>query len=149
MKAIYLDMDGTFVNLYADENWLPKLRSYDASVYANAKPKCNMSVLARALNRLQKKGYIIGVISWLSKEPEPSFDERVTKAKEKWLRTHLKSVTFDEIHIVAYGTPKSVVAGERGGLLIDDEAQNRHEWVAHGGCACDAQYILDVLLGLE
>lgn len=145
MKAIYLDMDGTFVNLYADKDWLPKLRALDESVYANAKPKCNMSSMARALNRLKREGYTIGIISWLSKEPEPAFDKRVEQAKLKWLKKHLKSVHFDEVHIIPYGTPKSTVAHIKGGLLIDDEAPNRREWVAQGGCACDAPFLLNAL----
>lgn len=148
MKAVYLDMDGTFVDLYADPNWLAKLRAYDASVYAKAKPKCNMSVLARTLNRLQKDGYTIGVISWLSKEPQPVFDKAVTDAKMKWLKTHLRSVQFDEIHIIAYGTPKSSVAKNQYGILIDDELRNRQEWANNGGCACDADYLIDMLLSL-
>lgn len=148
MKAIYLDMDGTFVDLYSDPHWLAKLRAYDASVYAKAKPKCNMSVLARALNRLQKEGYTIGIISWLSKEPQPQFDKAVTDAKIQWLQKHLRSVHFDEIHIIAYGTPKSSVAEIQNGLLIDDELRNRQEWANNGGCACDADYLLDMLLSL-
>ena len=62
----------------------------------------NMQTLARLLNRKQREGYIIGVVSWLSKEPEPTYDERVTRAKIEWLEEHLHSVHFDEIHIIAH-----------------------------------------------
>ena len=41
------DMDGTIADLYADPNWLPKLRAYDPTPYINAKPLVNMSRLAR------------------------------------------------------------------------------------------------------
>ena len=54
-KAIYFDMDGTIANLYAVDNWLPKLRAYDPSPYMDATPMLRLCSLAKRLNRLQKK----------------------------------------------------------------------------------------------
>ena len=96
--TIYFDMDGTIANLYAVENWLPKLRNKDESPYA--------------------------------------------EAKMNWLRTHLKSVHFDEIHIVAYGTPKHEIVKDKNGILFDDEEKNRTEWK---GTAFDVDNIIGVL----
>lgn len=141
-KAIYFDMDGTIANLYAVENWLEKLRKYDDSPYRNAKIMVNMSQLARLLNKLQKKGFHIGVISWLSKCPQPAYDLFVTNAKYEWLRKHLKSVRFDEVKIVAHGTPKGSVVKYPQGILFDDEEQNRLEWA---GQAYDEKNILEIL----
>ena len=80
-KAIYFDMDGTIANLYGVDNWLDYLTKYDSTPYEVAQPMLNMSVLARILNRLQRKGYIIGIISWLSKTSTPEYDEKVRLAK--------------------------------------------------------------------
>ena len=55
-----------------------------------------------------------------------SHDEMVTKAKIEWLRKHLKSVEFKEIHIVPYGTPKHEVVKDKNGILFDDEEGRRH-----------------------
>ena len=49
-KAIYFDMDGTIANLYGVENWLPLLRSCDASPYVNALPMLDMAKLWSLLN---------------------------------------------------------------------------------------------------
>ena len=144
-EKIYFDMDGTIANLYADPNWLPKLRAYDPTPYANAEPLVNMSRLARLLHKAQKNGYTIGIISWLSKEPTTAYNEAVTNAKLEWLATHLPSVEWDEIHIVAYGTPKSTVADTLGGILFDDEEQNRTEW---NGMAYTPDQIFDLLADL-
>ena len=125
MKQIWFDMDGTIADLYGVENWLEKLVNSDPSPYAQARPLVNMNVLARRLNKVQKNGYQIGVISWLSKNGTDEYNEMVTKAKQKWLSTHLKSVKWDNVDIVPYGTPKQ---NGRSGILFDDEEQNRKNW---------------------
>ena len=139
-KAIWFDMDGTIANLYGDPEWLPKLRAYNPEPYVNATPLLNMSLLARYLNRLQKQGYQICIVSWLSKEPNPLYDALVTQAKLAWLKKHLASVQFDRIDIIAYGTPK----GEgREGILFDDELRNRLEWLK--GEAFPPEKIFEIL----
>ena len=138
-KAIYFDMDGTIANLYGVDNWLDYLIKYDSTPYEIAKPMLNMSVLARILNRLQRKGYIIGIISWLSKTSTPEYGEKVRQAKINWLKKHLKSVKFDSIQIVDYGTPKYTLGK---GILFDDEIENRNAW---GEGAYDVDNILGVL----
>ena len=78
-------MDGTIANLYGVENWLEMITNYDETPYKNAAVLINMNVLARMLNKLQKKGYQIGIISWLAKGSNDDYDTRVTKAKKEWL----------------------------------------------------------------
>lgn len=146
MNAIYLDMDGTIADLYAVPNWLKMLRAENPTPYIQAEPLVQLSALARHLNRLQRNGYIIGIISWGSKHATPEYDEAVAKAKNFWLNKHLPSVKFDEIHIVPYGTPKSTVAREKNGYLFDDEENNRAEW---GINAFDVVNMLDILGELE
>lgn len=142
--TVYFDMDGTIADLYSVENWLPLLRAYDPKPYAEAKPLVNLNSLARILNRLQRQGIRIGIISWLSKSSTPEYDAKVTTAKERWLAKHLSSVDFDEIHIVPYGTPKETFATVND-ILFDDEAKNRENWI---GKAFDVDSIIEILKGM-
>ena len=129
--TIYFDMDGTIADFYGQPQWLADLENFSARPYQKARPIGNMSALAKRLNNLQRKGFRIGIISWLSKTGTPAYNELVTEVKKQWLKDHLGSVQFDEIHIVAYGTPKSQVA-QNIGILFDDELRNREEWAAKG-----------------
>lgn len=145
-KTIWFDMDGTIADLYGVEGWLDKLIASDATPYEIAKPLLRLATLARTLNQLQRKGYKIGVISWLAKNSSAEYDKAVAAAKEKWLRNHLASVIFDEINIVAYGTPKQTFAKSDADILFDDEKPNRDAWT---GVAFDATDIMKVLKGLN
>lgn len=144
-KAIYFDMDGTIADLYAVEGWLDMITACDPTPYEVAKPLVRLSTLARLLNRLQADGYTLGIVSWLSKEPTPSYDEMVIKAKLEWLENHMPSVEWDEINIIPHGTPKQNVVKEPFGILFDDELKNRNEWV---GTAYDENNILEILKSL-
>lgn len=141
-KAIYFDMDGTIANLYGVNNWLDMIIAKDETPYRIAEPMVRMNVLARVLNNLARKGWTIGIVSWLAKNSNTEYDERVTKAKIEWLKTHLKSVHFEEIHIVPYGTPKETVVQNPMGILFDDEEPNRNNWV---GTAYDVNEIIEIL----
>lgn len=145
-KAIYFDMDGTIADLYGVENWLDKLINHDPAPYLEAAPLLRLCTLARLLNKLQRKGYTIGVVSWLSKENNLPYNATVTAAKYKWLANHLPSVNFDEIKIVPYGTPKGTVINSPDGILFDDEEKNRIDWP---GTAFDVHNIIEVLRGLN
>lgn len=138
-KKIWFDMDGTIANLYAVENWLNMLRAYDPTPYAQAEPMLNMSALARLLHKAQRLGYEIGIISWLSKTSTTEYDNAVTVAKIEWLQAHLPSVEWNEVHIVAYGTPKHTICS---GVLFDDEEHNRNMW---GEGAYEPKDILEFL----
>lgn len=140
--TIWFDMDGTIANLYAVNGWLEMLRSCNPAPYESARPLVNMNSLARVLNRLQRKGYKIGVVSWLSKESTAEYSEAVAEAKRRWLAKHLASVRFDYIDIIEYGTPKQ---NGRNGILFDDEKPNRENW---NGIAYDVDDIISVLRAL-
>ena len=145
MKAIYFDMDGTIANLYAVENWLEDLQNKNTRPYEQAKVMLKMNILARLLNRLQKRGYTIGVVSWLAKNSTQEYNERTAQAKVDWLHKHLPSVHWNELHIVEYGTPKQTVVQYNKGILFDDEEQNRTNWT---GIAYDVDNIIEILKGL-
>lgn len=138
-KIINFDMDGTFVDLYGVDGWLDDLINSRTRPYEIAKPMINMSAFARRLNYLQKIGYIINVISWTAKNGSTDFNERVKTAKLNWLAKHLKSVKFNNVYIVPYGTPKHEISS---GILFDDEKPNRDKW---GIGAYDVNDILGVL----
>ena len=144
IKAIYFDMDGTIADLYGVEGWLDDLIAENTRPYAEAKPLLNLSLLARYIHKAQKMGYIVGVISWLSKSGTPEYNKAVTEVKRDWLKKHLPSVEWDEIHIVEYGTPKSTCR-TCPGILFDDEERNLKEW---GAGAVIASSLLEVLRNL-
>lgn len=124
-KWIWLDCDGTWIDLYGVENWLEMLISEDTTPYRVAKPLVNLSWLARTIHELQAKDFKIGIISWLSKNGTEEYNEQVTITKLNYFKEHLPSVTFDCVNIVPYGTPKSTCGN---GILFDDEENNRNEW---------------------
>ena len=140
--TINFDMDGTIADLYGVENWLPMLIAEDTTPYAVAKPLLHLSTLARKLNALQRTGYRLAVISWLSKSGSEAYNEAVTAVKLNWLAKHLPSVNWDEIHIVPYGTPKEKYCYTAHDVLLDDEEKNRKAWA---GVAYDVGSIFNDL----
>ena len=142
---ICFDMDGTIANLYGVDGWLADLLAENTRPYEVAEVMVRMSTLARLLNRLQKKGYEIGIISWLSKSGSDKYNAEVAEVKKAWLRKHLASVRFDFVEIVKYGTDKNIVRTDASDILFDDEIGNRENWK---GTAYDVDKILEVLRAL-
>lgn len=143
--TIFFDMDGTIADLYGVENWLDYLLASNTLPYEIAKPLVKLNSLARILNRLQRNGYKIGIISWLSKSGSDEYNSAIAKVKRDWLKRHLASVNFDEIHIVKYGTPKQMFAKTTEDILFDDEKPNRDNWT---GKAFDVNAIIEILKGI-
>lgn len=147
--TIYLDLDGTVIDFYGVPNWLECLEAQDSTPYRVAKPLVNLSTLARYLNRLQARGYHIGIISWLSKSGTDKFNAKVAEVKRDWLAKHLPSVQWDEIHIVPYGVPKSNCATCPNAILFDDEQRNLNEWTANThNMAYNADLLMEILRNL-
>lgn len=147
--TIYLDLDGTVIDFYGVPNWLECLEAQDATPYRVAKPLVHLSTLARYLNRLQARGYNIGIISWLSKSGTDKFNAEVAEVKRDWLAKHLPSVQWDEIHIVPYGVPKSNCATCPNAILFDDEQRNLNEWTANThNMAYNADLLMEILRNL-
>ena len=142
MKNIYFDLDGTLANLYGINNWLDYLLNEDAFPYLEAEPMVNLSLLVRTLHRLQNKGFHIGIISWLSKNATIEYEDSIREAKLYWIKKHMPSMVFDEIHIIPYGTPKESVGY---GYLFDDEKNNRTNW---NGIAFSEKDIIKNLLDI-
>ena len=142
MKAIYFDMDGTIANLYGVSDWLEDLHAEKVRPYKEADTMVRMATLARLLHKLQNNGYSIGIVSWLCRSGSQEYNKAVTAAKIKWLKLHLPSVEFNEVHIVEYGTPKEKVVQYPQGILFDDEERNRKNWK---GIAYDVNNIIEIL----
>ena len=143
--TINFDMDGTIADLYGVENWLDYLIAENTRPYAIAKPLVNLSALARKLNALQRMGYNLAVISWLSKSGSAEYNEAVTAVKMAWLAKHLPSVHWDRVTIVPYGTPKENFCFSPMDILFDDEERNRNNWT---GRAYGVENILEILAGM-
>ena len=141
---IWFDMDGTIADLYGVNDWLEKLINSDPTPYAEAKPLVNLSLLARLMNRVQRNGFEVCIITALSKNSTAEYDEAVIKAKKMWLNRHLKSVRFDEIRFVPYWfTKNDVNSGED--ILFDDEVRHLEAWT---GRACPADEMIETLKSL-
>lgn len=142
--TIWFDMDGTIADLYSVENWLDFLRQDSTIPYEQARPMFNFSRFARYLNKIQAKGYNIGIISWGSKYASDEYLSRINEAKVNWLMKHLPSVSWDYIKVEHYGMNKWEVCGE--GILFDDEIKNRDSWQ---GKAYSPETIFDILMDLN
>ena len=138
---IWFDMDGTIADLYGVENWLEMLIAHDETPYAIAKPIVNLSVLARLMNKIQREGFEICIVSALAKDSTAEYDERVRNAKIKWLANHLKSVHFDEIRFVPYWYTKNDV-NTGADVLFDDEERHLEKWT---GTAVHASKMIETL----
>lgn len=143
MKQICVDLDGTLAALYDVDGWLDDLMNERTRPYDIAKPMLNFSLLARLLNRAQRAGWKLCVISWTSKGGSKPYNTAVELAKRGWLNKHLPSVKWDEIKIVEYGTNKRKTCG--GGILFDDEEGNRKTWGKH---AYTPDHIMEILEAL-
>ena len=148
-NEICFDMDGTIADLYAVENWLPKLRAFDPSPYIDASPMWDMSELAAVLNALRANGVVITIITWLSKESTSEYDAMVREAKREWLDRY--DFPYDHFHGVRYGATKadSVRKFTDNAWLIDDNAKVRKGWhlgEAIDPTACDLIEVLKNLL---
>lgn len=142
MVTLHFDMDGTLANFYGVEGWLDYLINEDTTPYEVAEPLLRMCSLAKRLNNLQRMGYRLSIISWLSKSGTEEYNQAVTQVKLEWLRKHLPSVHWDEIHIVEYGTPKEQFCHDVWDVLFDDEERNLANWT---GKAFNATELAEVL----
>lgn len=120
---IYLDMDGTIADLYKGD-WLADIIASNPRPYEIAARLVEEETLLQLVN----KGYEFGIISWLARNSSKEYDKQVRSAKKNWLKQNYPNITFKEIHIVKYGTPKYKVAKIKNQVLIDDEENNRTMW---------------------
>lgn len=148
-KWLWFDLDGSIVDFYGVDHWLDDIRAFNPRPYRVAKPLYNMYTLCAILYGLRREGWHIGVISWLSKEPEVQFDMEVIRAKNDWLKAYGMADLCDEIVICSHGLRKAEICRQfcRNGILVDDEEKNRQDWDL--GLTIDArENVLGALLKL-
>lgn len=138
---IWFDMDGTIADLYGVNGWLDMLIAYDETPYAVAKPLVNLNTLAKLIHKAQRNGFEVCIVSALSKNSTPAYDEKVKAAKMGWLKKHLASVKFDEIRFVPYTFTKNDV-NTGNDILFDDEERHLTAWT---GTAVHASKIFQTL----
>ena len=154
LKMICFDMDGTIADLYGVDGWLEKLRAYDATPYLVAEPMCDMEELAFLLEVAQYRGIEVRIITWLSKDTNPEYDELVRIAKRAWLKAY--NIPVNHFHGVAYGATKAdsirkALGEDETAILFDDNAKVRKGWHmgdAYDPTACDICEVLKTILGL-
>ena len=142
MKTYFFDMDGTFVDLYGVNGWLDDILNENTRPYDVAKPLVNLAKLAKAMNKARRNGNKVCIVTWLAPDVSEEYNARVTASKLNYLAKHLPSVTFDEIYIIPYGTPKQNYCTNRTDVLFDDEERNRTNWT---GKAYEPSKIFEVL----
>ena len=140
---IWFDMDGTIADLYGVEGWLDDLKARNTRPYRIARGLGNLALIARMLNKVQKNGHEIGIITWTAKVDDPLYHAKVYAEKLGWLAKHLPSVAWDIILVKPYGTNKKDATG--GGILFDDEEKSRETW---GVGAYEPREIIEVLKSL-
>lgn len=148
MKIVF-DMDGTIADLYAVENWEPRLRAEDASPYAEAVPMWDMEILNQLLEMLIAQGHEIIIVTWLSKNSTEEYKDAVREAKREWLAE--QCFPYNRFHGVQYGATKAdsirkYMNPDEEAILIDDNAKVRNGW--HLGRAIDPTDI-DIIQFLE
>ena len=146
-KTLVFDMDGTIADFYGVEGWLDDLHNENTRPYDLAKPLYNMEVLNAILDLLRLQGWKIVITSWLAKGSTKAFDDMVRASKIAWLQKY--NFSYDEIHLVRYGTTKANCTRKNGGvqILVDDNEKIRKGW--HLGSTIDAnKNIIDELINL-
>ncbi len=146
-KTLVFDMDGTLANFYGVDGWLEDIRNENTRPYDIAKPLYNMEVLNAILDLLRAQGWKIAITSWLAKDSTKTFDEMVRASKITWLQKY--DFSYDEIHLVRYGTTKANCTRKNGGvqILVDDNEKIRKGW--HLGATINAnKNIIDELINL-
>ena len=125
----YLGMDGTRAYLYSVEDGLPRLQGESTQPFLVAEPLLDMSELSSLINDLQSLGHKVGVITWTPLGATKKYKDRVRYAKNKWLKTHLPAVEFDDIHVISYGTPKgNFNKFGSNAVLFDDNEEVLNDW---------------------
>lgn len=146
-KTLVFDMDGTLADFYGVNGWLEDIRNENTRPYDIAEPLYNMEVLNAILDLLRAQGWTIAITTWLAKGSTKAFDNMVRASKIAWLQKY--NFSYDEIHLVRYGTTKANCTRKNGGvqILVDDNEKIRKGW--HLGATIDAnKNIIDELINL-
>ena len=128
VTALIFDMDGTLALTYSVPNWLNKIENYDVSPYVEALPIPEFQEVCDLVSQFMALGIKIIITSWLSKNSNPEYDEKIRLAKLEWLEKW--GFPYDKAHIIKYGTTKANCTRRLKGeqILIDDNEKVRKGW---------------------
>jgi hypothetical protein len=80
MNKIYLDMDGTLVDLYGQQNWLERMTTEKKGLFLKAKPLINIASLQRLV---KKYNLYIEIITWLPPQCSSEYGTRCQNKKRR------------------------------------------------------------------
>lgn len=137
-KIIYLDMDGTIADLYADKNWLEKLQNQDKNIYKDA----DVIITEQELLKLYPlENYDIRILTMLAGYSTKEYQENVTNQKIEWLEKHYPTIAKNEKNqFVEYGECKAKYA-EPNTMILDDNEIIRKNWEEKVGYAPLPQWL--------
>lgn len=128
-KAIYFDMDGTIADLYGADNWLPRLRAEDETLFSHCEPLVDMKQFNVLCLALASAGYQLGVISHLPWGASTEYERLVTQQKIDWIEVYAP-LLLDNMYCQPYGTPKHYAPRRqhKSMVLVDDNADVLSVW---------------------
>ena len=120
--TIYLDMDGTFYNLYEIDGWLNELLTESKNIFTKGNALYKIEDLQKTFENVSSK-YELGIITWTPKECRKTYVGNTAKQKYKWLRENDLIKYFSKIVMIEYGKEKYKYMKEND-ILIDDDMKN-------------------------
>ncbi len=121
-KTVYLDMDGTIANLYGIENWLPRLRAEDKTIFLECEPMISEKEL---LNKFPTENFEMKILSMTPLNATENYCLDVINQKNEWLNKYFPSIT-KRIY-KPYGHNKNL-KNSKNAILIDDSEPIRNSW---------------------
>ena len=125
---IWMDLDGTVYDLYNINNWEPRLRAEDPTVFEDGDFIGDYDRFISICNKLVSIGVQFGVITWLSMQSSVEYEIECTEVKRSWVKKFMPFVT--EFNAQSYGTPKQNAIQKRAKTmyLLDDNKEVCEMW---------------------
>lgn len=116
-KIIYFDMDNTLNKLSCVKDVWKKLDTFDVSPYIEAEPKQHYIDMLKSYHA---NGYMVVILSCLSRITNDRFDEETINAKNEWLQKYVGMENIDECMYIPYTKHKEQYCSINGTLVDDD-----------------------------
>lgn len=138
-RELHLDMDGTLVDLYRNQDWRIDVAQKTTTCFEEAEaflPREGLRAYLRDLRRTDRCEVVIN--TWAPQGADREYIDRVAFAKLVWLAENVGLDMIDRFVCLPYGTPKvlAVSAGATA-VLIDDNEEQRRVFLAARHAAVD------------